>query len=137
MNKIIYKHEKNLDNTQVFNLYHKSGWTSYTDDMSKLMDGISNSLDVITAWQDNDLVGLIRVVGDGSTIMYVQDILVLPEYKRKGIGSTLFKIVIDKYSSVRQKVLITEDSEETRRFYEANGFIDSNEYGVVSFVKFN
>lgn len=137
MKSIIYKYEKKLDKRQIFNLYHNSGWTSYTDDMEKLMKGIENSLEVVTAWNNEELVGLIRVVGDGTTIIYIQDILILPQYKRKGIGSKLLKIIIDKYSYVRQKVLLTEDVEETRSFYEANGLYDSKEYGVVSFVKFN
>lgn len=137
MKGIVYNYEKKLDKKQIFNLYNNSGWTAYTDDMEKLMKGIENSLEVITAWNNEELVGLIRVVGDGTTIIYIQDILILPQYKRKGIGSKLLKTIIDKYSDVRQKVLLTEDVEETRSFYEASGLYDSKEYGVVSFVKFN
>lgn len=137
MKGIVYNDEKKLDKKQIFNLYHNSGWTAYTDDMEKLMKGIENSLEVITAWNDEELVGLIRVVGDGTTIIYIQDILISPQYKRNGIGSKLLKTIIDKYSNVRQKVLLIEDVEETRSFYEANGLYDSKEYGVVSFVKFN
>ncbi|MGX7076836.1 GNAT family N-acetyltransferase [Globicatella sanguinis] len=34
---------------------------------------------------------MIRVVRDGYSILFIQDILVLPEFQRQGIGSTLLK----------------------------------------------
>jgi ribosomal protein S18 acetylase RimI-like enzyme len=91
----------------------------------------------ISAWDDEKLVGLIRVVGDGQTIIYIQDILVLNEYKRNGIGTNLLNQILDKYKRVRQKVLLTNDSEETRGFYIANKFISCDKGDLVAFVKFN
>ncbi|WP_430038931.1 GNAT family N-acetyltransferase [Peribacillus simplex] len=41
----------------------------------------------MTAWDDDKLVALIRVVGDGQTIIYIQVILVLENYQDQGIGS--------------------------------------------------
>lgn len=32
---------------------------------------------VLTAWSDDKLVGILRIVGDGYTIVYIQDLLVL------------------------------------------------------------
>ena len=46
-------------------------------DKIKLKNAINNSLKVLTAWDDEKLVGLIRVIGDGYTIIYIQDILIL------------------------------------------------------------
>lgn len=92
---------------------------------------------VVTAWDDDNLVGIIRVVGDGLTIIYIQDLIVLSSYKRKGIGSKLLEVVFERYENVRQKVLLTDDSNETRGFYEANGFISCDKGELVAFAKFN
>lgn len=90
---------------------------------------------VISAWDKDELIGLVRVVGDGLTIIYVQDILVLKSYKRKRIGSKLLQYVLDEYKDVRQKVLLTDEGEETRGFYEANGFFSCDKGQIVAFAR--
>lgn len=135
MKNIIYKYDKKIDEIKVKRLYKDAGWISYTNDLANLNKAIELSLMVITAWDGDELVGLIRVVGDGLSIIYIQDVLVLETYKRAGIGSRLMKIVLDHYTNVRQKVLITEDSEATKGFYKACGFRTSDELGIVCFYK--
>lgn len=83
-----------------------------------------------------ELVGIIRVVGDGHSIIYIQDILVLPAYQRKGIGRLLLKNVLEKYSQVYQKVLLTDDQPKTKQFYESMGFRTADKFGCVGFVSY-
>ena len=138
MTNIIYECRKDIfDEDQAFSLYSDAGWGAYTRDMATLMRSFPASLDVFSAWDDGKLVGLVRVVGDGLTILYVQDLLVLSSYKRRGIGAALMHRVMDKYKNVRQKVLITEDEPEVRAFYEALGFTSCDKGGTVAFIKFN
>ncbi|WP_353894012.1 GNAT family N-acetyltransferase [Proteinivorax hydrogeniformans] len=134
--KFIYKDTKNPNPSEVLQLYGDVKWSNYTDKPQSLFKGIKNSLEVITAWQDDKLVGLIRAVGDGESILYIQDILVLKDYKRNGIGTELVKRLLAKYPHIRQKVLLTDDSEETRGFYESLGFKAAMK-GLISFVKFD
>ena len=72
-----------FDEEDIRCLYLDAQWTNYTKDMPKLMNALKKSLMVVTAWESDKLVGLIRVVGDGLTIIYIQDILVKRAYKRK------------------------------------------------------
>jgi GNAT superfamily N-acetyltransferase len=137
MDNITYKHVNEFNESDIKNLYEDAGWTSYTKDLPKLMEAIDASLMVISAWDDENLIGLSRVVGDGLVIIYIQDILVLDAYKRKGIGSKLLKYVLENYKDVRQKVLLTDDGEDTRVFYEANGFVSCDKGDTVAFIKFN
>ena len=88
-------------------------------------------------WEENELIGLIRTVGDGETILYIQDILVKQNQKRKGIGTELLNQILDKYKHIRHKVLLTDNSEETKGFYESYGFKQSDSFNLVSFVKFD
>jgi GNAT superfamily N-acetyltransferase len=118
-------------------LYDDVNWSSYTSDLPRLMEAIKCSLKVIAAWDNGKLVGLIRVVGDGKTIIYIQDILVLRAYHNKGIGSQLLKILLSKYKDVRQKVLLTNDAADVRTFYEKHGFSSCDKDDLVSFAKFD
>ena len=77
-----------------------------------------------------------RIIGDGITIIYIQDIVILKSYKRKGIGTYLINSVGKEFESVRQKVLLTDDTPETRGFYESLGFLSCDKGELVSFVKF-
>ncbi len=77
---------------------------------------------VCGAWDGGELVGLVRVVSDGHTIMYLQDILIHPEHQRRGLGRALAERVLERYAHVRQKVLLTDDRPEQHAFYEALGF---------------
>ncbi len=117
-------------------LYSDAGWSNYTNNSDMLEKAYQNSLLVITAWDSDKLIAAIRIVGDGVSIIYIQDILVLKEYQHMGIGSRLFAEAMDRYKDVYQKVLLTEHDPKTKAFYEKMGFVAAEQYGCVSFVKF-
>ncbi|ACL70096.1 GNAT family N-acetyltransferase [Halothermothrix orenii] len=137
MSEIVYKNDFSFTEKDILSLYDNVGWVEYTKNTKKLIRALKNSLYILTAWDDNKLVGLIRIVGDEETIIYIQDILVLKEYQRQGIGSQLLKAVLDKYNRVRQIVLLTDDTEKTKLFYKANGFEPANKLNLVSYVIIN
>jgi GNAT superfamily N-acetyltransferase len=130
-----YKTNKDLNPTNILALYSDAGWTSYTKDMPKLMRGIDNSLDVLSAWDGDQLIGLIRTIGDGETIIYIQDVLILKDYKRKGIGRHLMKQILDKYQHVRQIVLLTDSELDQKCFYESMGMKDCSLANLKTFMK--
>lgn len=118
-------------------LYNDVGWNNYTNNTDMLQKAYVNSLLIITAWHDDKLLGAIRIVGDGYSIIYIQDILVLKAYQHMGIGSKLITEAMSKYKDVYQKILLTENDPETKSFYEKMGFATCDKYECVSFVKFH
>ena len=135
--KIEYVERFVPDIVSLESLYNDANYSLYTRNIEKLYKAIKNSLYVVSAWHNGRLVGLARIVGDGETIVYIQDILILKSYKRNGIGSNLIKMILKKYPEVRQKVLLTDDTDETRGFYESLGFDSCDRGLLVSFVKFD
>ncbi|EPC6536576.1 GNAT family N-acetyltransferase [Enterococcus hirae] len=113
-----FSEEKKIDLDALFALYTAIGWSVYTKDIQQLAMGVQQSLKVITVWDEQQLIGLIRSVGDGETILYIQDLLVHPAYQNKGIGTQLIEKMVQAYPKVRQKVLLTENEQRTHRFYE-------------------
>ena len=120
---------------EIINLYQSVGWTNYLERISVLEEAYANSLCVIGAYDNEKLVGIIRAVGDGQTIVFVQDIIVLPEYQRKGIGTKLLKAVMDKFHDVYQMELLTDNTEKTKAFYRSVGFTASDDIGCVAFIR--
>ena len=109
---------------EIQRLYSQVGWTAYTEDLKALEQGFKNSLLVLASFENDELLGIIRVVGDGFTVILVQDILVFPQYQRQGIGTALLKAVLDRYSHVRQIQLVTDNTPQTVAFYKSLGFSD-------------
>lgn len=126
---------KTYDETEILGLYASVGWTAYTEQPESLRRGFEASLLVLAAYEDGALVGLIRVVGDGQTIVFVQDILVHPSCQRRGIGTALLKEVLKRYSHVRQIELTTDDTPKTRAFYESVGFRTMASLGCCGFMR--
>lgn len=89
----------------------------------------------LTAYEGDKLMGILRAVGDGYTVVFVQDILVFPEHQRKGVGSALLQAVLDRYSHVRQIELATDNTEKTVAFYKSMGFREMSEIGCCAFMK--
>lgn len=72
-------------------------------------------------------------MGDGVSALYVQDLLVRPEYhQRRGIGRRLLEAMLGAYSHVRQRLLVTDDTPQTLAFYRALGFVPVGELGCVA-----
>ncbi len=137
MDKIIIKEDFIPEIDQIMDLYENVKWHAYTKDKARLKNAMDNSLKLLTAWDEDKLIGLIRLVGDNYTIIYIQDILVLEDYQGQGIGSRLLKLVLDKYKSIRQIVLMTDNTKETVSFYEKNEMVKTETYNGLAFVKYN
>lgn len=121
-------------------LYDSVGWGAYTSDMESLFAGLENSTHLVTAWDENKLVGLARVISDRFTIVYLQDVLVHPDYQRQGIATELMERVFRPFNHVRQQVLLTDDRDDQYAFYTKLGFTeirDLNDGQLRSFVRFN
>jgi len=118
----ITSYDPKLDFELALKLYIKVGWTAYTKDPVRLKAALQNSSLVLTSVQDGQLVGLVRCVSDGQTICFIQDILVDPGHQRMGIGKALLGAILEHFAHVRQVVLMTDNEEGQRRFYEGAGF---------------
>ncbi|MCI0131410.1 MULTISPECIES: GNAT family N-acetyltransferase [unclassified Vagococcus] len=132
---IEYRNGSNIKREQLELLYDSVGWIAYTKDLKGLEQALINSLYVVSAWHGEQLVGLIRVIGDGYTILYIQDILIHPDYQRQKIGTTLMSDVLATYKHVRQKVLLTVDKPDVRGFYESFGLESCDKGSTVAFYK--
>lgn len=118
-------------------LYQSVGWTSYLRRPGLLREAYAASLKILAAWDEHRLIGVARAVGDGASILYVQDLLVHPEYQGKGVGSSLLKQMLACYPDVNQALLLTDDTENTVRFYENAGFQKVAKAGCCAFIRLN
>ena len=114
--------ETSVSIDDVLHLYQAVGGTNYTNQPQMLEQALSHSLASYVARDDEKIVGLVRLIGDGFSSVFIQDLLVLSSYQRQGIGSSLMKQALDDYKDVYQVQLATDESEKTLAFYRSLGF---------------
>lgn len=99
------------------------GWINFSRTQTE--KSLQNSLYTVAAEEDNQVVGMGRLIGDGMYYMIV-DIVVQPVYQQMGIGSKILNMIIEYVDSAtpgggRSSIqLIAEKGKET--FYESRGF---------------
>ena len=121
---------ENIDNAKEFNeLYDAVGWGSYEEEISK--KALSNNIYSVSIYDNNNIIGYGRIIGDGIVFLYIHDIMVKPEYQGKGIGKTIMNKLLDKIHEL-QKVnpdlrTYLGASKGKEEFYKKCGFITREE----------
>lgn len=123
---------------QLLDLYNSVGWLAYTtgEAKPKLQEAIRNSTHVVTAWSGDTLVGLARCLSDDVAICYLQDILIHQEYQRLGIGRKLLANCLERFAHVRMQVLMTDDEERQKIFYESMGYRNTKDLKGITLNAF-
>ena len=121
--------------SEILPLYKAVGWSNYYKHPEMLKKAYAGSLCTLAAYEDETLTGIIRCVGDGYSILFIQDILVYPEHQHKGIGTALMKAVLEKYPHTYQIELATDNTEKTISFYKSLGFRPMQDIGCCAFIK--
>ena len=129
--------ETSVSIDDVLHLYQAVGWTNYTNQLQMLAQALTYSLASYLARDGEKIVGLVRLVGDGFSSVFVQDLLVLPSYQRQGIGSSLMKQALADYKDAYQVQLATDESEKTLGFYSSLGFETLSTYNCTGMIWVN
>ncbi|MBQ8556449.1 MAG: GNAT family N-acetyltransferase [Clostridia bacterium] len=124
-----------VDAEELKTLYKSVGWTSYLRRPDLLKEAYAHSLKALAAYDGERLIGIIRAVGDGVSILYIQDLLIHPAYQRRGLGTRLMTEMLRCFPDVNQAVLLTDETEETVQFYEAAGFQKVQKVGCCAFIR--
>ena len=107
---------------EMLELRQSVGWRSR--DIESYQKGLENSLYGVCVYVDGKIIGVARVVGDVITCFYIQDVIVKPEYQKKGIGYEIMKHVM-KYierNACHNAVVGLMAAKNVERFYEKFGF---------------
>jgi ribosomal protein S18 acetylase RimI-like enzyme len=123
--KIMLTYTEGIDNISeedILRLYNSVNWTTYTIEPDNLIKAIENSTFVAICTDNKKLIGLARSLSDDSAIHYLQDILVDPEFQHRGIGRELLNRCLKRFEHVRSHVLLTDDDEKQKLFYESVGY---------------
>ena len=132
---LILKDYTSYNENEILSLYSSVGWTNYVQRPEMLRKAYRNSLYILGAYVNGKLVGVIRAVGDGASIVFLQDLLVLPEYQRQGIGTRLMQAALEKFADIYQLALLTEAIDKNIAFYKSLGLVKLEDFGCCAFIR--
>ena len=109
-----------------FNMLTESvGWGKREN--SIVEEALKNTLYSLCVYDENKLIGYGRIIGDKTIFLYIQDIMVIPKYQGKQIGTCImYKLLeqVDRYKKVNPNIrTYLGASKGKESFYEKFGFI--------------
>ena len=117
---IQYTEEKIFTQEQVQELFLSVGWVS-GQYPQRLYKALMHSSTVLTAWDGDRLVSLIRALDDSEMLAQIHYVLVHPDYQGQGIAGQLVERIKEKHKNFLYIEGMPED-ETNVLFYEKHGF---------------
>lgn len=108
------------DRNALTHLYKSVQWAQ-AEMPESLHSAVTQSGWVATAWHEDTLVGLARVLTDGVFVAYFQEMLVHPDYQHQGVGKELLDHYDRAFGEFRDQVAVT-DADWARNKLSKRGF---------------
>ncbi len=120
------KYIEKVPTTDEFNtLTEAVGWG--TRDNKIVEEALNNTLYSLCVYDGNKLIGYGRIIGDKTIFLYIHDVMVIPAYQGKNIGTRIMtKLLeqIDEYKKVNPNIrTYLGASKGKESFYEKFGFV--------------
>ncbi|WP_310602782.1 GNAT family N-acetyltransferase [Anaerosporobacter sp.] len=119
----MYTYKKNtLTAEEWLHLREHTTWTLHS--LADFKSALQGSLLTVSAYHGKKLIGMGRLIGDGFLCFYLQDIIILPEYRMQGIGSKIVSTILEDIqknatTSITVGLMSAKGAES---FYEKLGF---------------
>ncbi len=105
-------------------------------EISIVEEALKNTLYSVSVYDDNKIIGFGRIIGDKTIFLYIQDIMVIPEYQHQHIGTKIMNKLIEQineYKNINPSIrTYLGASKGMEPFYEKFGFISrpNNDLGA-------
>ncbi|MCK0193025.1 GNAT family N-acetyltransferase [Arenibacter sp. F20364] len=105
---------------EIIEVYNSSGIKRPTKDSERITKMYENSNLIITAWLNNELIGISRSMTDFCYACYLSDLAVKSEYQKEGIGKRLIELTEKEIG--KETALILLSAPIAMEYYPKIGF---------------
>lgn len=130
MNSITYKTDAPVDCRIVSELFEKSGIRRPIGNFERIQRMIDHADEIMTAWDGERLVGMLRAVTDYAYCCYISDLAVDRQYQGLGIGKHLVQMLRQKLGEEEIQYVLTS-APKSVGFYEKIGFEPADKAFVI------
>lgn len=128
--EITYKFDIVPTAEQVIELYEIAGLPRPTKDPERIKKMFENSNLIVTAWDEEKLVGVCRTITDWVWSSYLADLAVNPDYKKSGIGKKLIELTKEKVGE--QSMILLLSVPTAMDYYPKVGFTKENRGFIIN-----
>ncbi|MBY0359272.1 MAG: GNAT family N-acetyltransferase [Candidatus Obscuribacterales bacterium] len=114
-------HDKNISANAVQDLCASVGWSRR--DPALIAKALSNSLVVVSAWENQHMVGFARATGDQVFNATIWDVAVRPSHQGFGIGKLLMNELLKDLDQYNIPLITLYADPGTDGFYKRFGFL--------------
>ena len=119
--EITYSSDKDIPAEKLIELYQASNYNNWwTERNVRAM--LVHCYTIVTAWAGDQLVGAVSVVSDGVNYAHIDDLVVHPSFRRRGIGSTLVRRVLVQIKALNLDFVQLIPIPGREPFFERLGF---------------
>lgn len=127
--------KENVNSIEEFNyLYDAVGWGSYDEKVSE--KALANTMYSVSVYDDDKIIGYGRIIGDGICFLYIHDVMVIPKYQNKKIGTQIMNKLLEKVNQIKIENphvrVYLGASKGKEKFYEKFGFITREDANLGS-----
>ena len=127
--------KENVNSIKKFNyLYDAVGWGSYDEKVSE--KALANTMYSVSVYDDDKIIGYGRIIGDGICFLYIHDVMVIPKYQNKKVGSQIMNKLLEKINQIKIENpyvrVYLGASKGKEKFYERFGFIKREDANLGS-----
>ena len=131
-NDIKYKLVKTLPANDVIALYTAAGWWENTPHNRRIIPKmVKNSMAFAVAKQGKNTIGMGRVISDGVSDGYIQDVTVLPAFRGRGIGQEIIRVLLGACAKKKLDWVGLVAEPGTYPFYRRLGFKDKQGFQLM------
>lgn len=125
--------KENVDNAEEFNyLYDELQWGAYDIETTRKL--LKHTLYSVSVYDDNKIIGYGRLIGDGIVFIFIRDVMVVPKYQLKNVGTNIMNKLLEKVNEIKQENpyvrVYLGASKGKEDFYRKFGFITRSEAGL-------
>lgn len=128
---------KKIDINQIINLYKEVGWWDSEDEKNpqKVKKILKGSFLFVGAFYNKKLVGMARIISDKASDAYIQDVIVLKDFRNRKVGKKLILFVLDFLKNKGIKWIGLISTPEFSEFYKNLGFKVLKDYTPMIYDK--
>ena len=110
-------------------------------DETILKEAFDNTLEFVSVYKDNELIGFSRIIGDKTMFLYLHDIMVKKDLQGNGIGGKIVEYTLDiirEYKKINPDLRVYLGASKNKEdFYRKCGFITREEANLGAGMIYN
>ena len=129
--------ERRISVDEYLKLRNSVGWRDTAIEKTKI--ALKNSIYSIVVEENKSVLGMGRIVGDGGIYFYIQDVIVIPEKQKMGIGTKIMEHLMEYIQQVAEpdSFIALMSAKGRSQFYKRFGFSEreSDTPGMYFIIK--